>query len=527
MPTRIDLYRFNGQTRLSADTFNRVFTDVDLRIAKLESLEIDWEAATRELTALGLSRINEVLNPLLVTGEATLAELVDALENLPNNPVTIEQLTTILLGYVTPDALALALAPKADTATVNAQLLAKADKATVDNQLIAKANRVWVEEQLAAIDTGQEVITTLTASTTLTLEQAGQVFVDASGGPITLALPASTSLVSYRFTRVDATTNQVTINRAGTDLLGVSGVTFAPLDGAGYTLRLTANGAGRWMRTYSSPITFRWDVPGTYQWRRPLDATHGELLIIGAGGGAASGGRTSGLSGSANGGQGGGGGSAVKSIVQLPASATITVGAGGNGGAQLTGNGNGHSGAAGASSAFGTIVVSGGVAGTSPPTAPAAIPQLGSGAMQASTPRAGLASHDLSFAAVTAVPFTTDSAMDDDGSGAVTLIKTITPTMTSFDRYQFVWPAGCSGGWGANSFNDNTPGFAGADHGDGYSGLASGPSGAGGKSRRGANADPGQPGGIGSGGGGGGASHNGNSGAGGPGGPGLVVITCL
>lgn len=525
MPTRIDLYRFNGQTRLSADTFNRVFTDVDLRIAKLESLEIDWEAATRELTALGLSRITEVLNPLLATGEATLGELEDALANLLNNTVTIEQLTTILLGYVTPDALATALAPKADTATVNSQLAAKADTTTVNSQLATKANITYVDAQIAAIDTGAEVITTLTASTTLTLAQAGQVFVDATGGPITLALPASTSMVSYRFTRVDATTNQVTINRAGTDLLGVSGVTFAPLDGAGYTLRLTANGAGRWMRTYSSPITFRWDVPGTYTWRRPLDATHGELLEIGGGGGGASGGRTSPF-GSSNGGQGGGGGSAVKSTIPLPASATITVGAGGAGGAALTSNGNGNSGSPGASSAFGTIVVPGGASGTSPPTAPP-IPAVGAGAAQIATPRAGLASHDLSFSAVTAVPFTTDLALDDDGSGSVTLIKTITPTVTTFNHYQPVWPAGCAGGWGANSETDNTPGYAGADHANGYSGLASGPSGAGGKSRRSANADPGQPGGIGSGGGGGGASHGGNSGAGGSGGPGLVVITCL
>lgn len=509
MPKRIDLYRFNNQTRLSADTFNRVFTDVDLRIAKLESLEVDWEAATRELTALGLSRINEVLNPLLATGEATLAELVDALNNLPNNPVTIEQLTTILLGYVTNDALAAALATKADTATVNAQLSAKANTSTVNSQLAAKANITYVDAQIAAIDTGAEVITTLTASTTLTLEQAGQVFVDASGGPITLALPASTSLVSYRFTRVDSTTNQVTINRAGTDLLGVSGVTFAPLDGAGYTLRLTANGAGRWMRTYSSPITFRWDVPGTYQWRRPLDATHGDLLVIGAGGGAASGGRTSGAFGSSNGGQGGGGGSAVRSRIALPASATVTVGAGGVGGAARTSNGDGNSGSPGASSAFGAIVVPGGAAGTSPPTTPP-IPSIGSGAAQIATPRAGLASHDETFTAVTDVNYSSSSYQS-----------------TTFDRYQPVWPAGCAGGWGANSATDNTPGYAGADHANGYSGLASGPSGAGGKSRRGANADPGQPGGIGSGGGGGGASHNGDSGAGGNGGPGLVVITCL
>ena len=139
-------------------------------------------------------------------------------------------------------------------------------------------------------------------------------------------------------------------------------------------------------------------------------------------------------------------------------------------------------------------------------------------------PGTGLASHDLSFAAVTAVPFTTDKAMDDDGSGDVTLIATITPTTTTFNRFSFVYPSGCAGGWGANAASDNAPGYAGADHPDGYAGLASGPSGAGGMAQRDSNASPGQSGGIGSGGGGGGAAHNNNSGAGGAGGPGLVTL---
>ena len=466
MPTRIDLYRFNGQTRLSADTFNRVFTDVDLRIAKLESLEVDWEAATRELTALGLSRINEVLNPLLVTGEATLAELVDALENLPNNPVTSEQLTTILLGYVTPAALATALAPKADTATVNAQLSAKADTATVNSQLSAKANITYVDAQIAALDTGAEVITTITASTTLTLEQAGQVFVDASSGPITIALPASTSLVSYRFTRVDSTTNQVTINRAGTDLLGVSGVTSAPLDGAGYTLRLTANGAGRWMRTYSSPITFRWDVPGTYQWRRPLDSTHGELLVLGAGGGGQCGGRSSGT-GNQPGGLGGGGGWAVFGQIKLPDSASVTVGAGGNGAPGISANGGPVAGSVGEPSLFGTIA--------------------------------------SSYATV----------YDNN-------ISTITGAFVT-------QPAGRNGGHGGSSESDNTPGTSGGVVPAEYSLVdGAGNGGNGGVGRRnGSNGGDGTPGGTGSGGGGGGAAHNAVSGAGGRGGDGLVVITCL
>lgn len=63
MPTRFHLYRFTKKTPLSDEVFNRIFSDIDLRIAKLEDIEKDWQYAINEVTKYGLKRIEEVLRP--------------------------------------------------------------------------------------------------------------------------------------------------------------------------------------------------------------------------------------------------------------------------------------------------------------------------------------------------------------------------------------------------------------------------------------------------------------------------------
>lgn len=375
------------------------------------------------------------------------------------------------------------------------------------------------DELAAATSTN---IVTVTATSTLTLSQAGQIFVDASLGAITLTLPAATNKITYRFTRIDNTSNQVTISRAGTDTLGVENAGQAALDVVGYTLQLTGNGTNRWIRTYSSPINYRWSTPGAYSWRRPLDASVGKLVVVSAGGGGASGGRSGALGADQNGGQGGCGGGAIVATILLPPTASVNVGAGGIGGTSLTSSGGGNSGSSGGNSGFGSYVVVGGPAGTSPPSTPT-VTSI-SGATSPSNPSVGLSYADFSVSAITSIATTTDLAMDDDGSGYVTLIKTVTPTSTNFTHLSSVYPAGCSGGWGANASSNNTPGYDGADHAV-LSGIVTGPSGAGGMAKRGSNAIAGQPGDVGSGGGGGGAAHDGNSGAGGVGGNGLVTLS--
>lgn len=63
MPTNFEKYRFTKRTVLSDETFNRIWQDIDLRIAALEDIKKDWKGAVDELTRYGLLRINEALVP--------------------------------------------------------------------------------------------------------------------------------------------------------------------------------------------------------------------------------------------------------------------------------------------------------------------------------------------------------------------------------------------------------------------------------------------------------------------------------
>lgn len=63
MPSRFEKYRFTKKTVLSDETFNRIWQDIDVRIAALEDTQKDWEGAVRQLTEHGLRRIEEVLRP--------------------------------------------------------------------------------------------------------------------------------------------------------------------------------------------------------------------------------------------------------------------------------------------------------------------------------------------------------------------------------------------------------------------------------------------------------------------------------
>lgn len=79
MPRRFEAYRFkDGVTPLSADRFNFVFGDMDLRLVALEDLKVSWEAVTVMLVHEGLVRLDVAIQPAVVAiGDAKDAALVD------------------------------------------------------------------------------------------------------------------------------------------------------------------------------------------------------------------------------------------------------------------------------------------------------------------------------------------------------------------------------------------------------------------------------------------------------------------
>jgi hypothetical protein len=95
---------------------------------------------------------------------------------------------------------------------------------------------------------GGNVRSIAAGTTNLTADDAGDVYVDASGGAVTINLPATDAAnarpLPLRFFRTDTSGNAVTINRAGSNTIfnGASGATSQSLQ-ATEELHLRSNGA--------------------------------------------------------------------------------------------------------------------------------------------------------------------------------------------------------------------------------------------------------------------------------------------
>lgn len=96
MPRNFDRYRMiDGRTRLGAAYFNAIWTDIDLRLAELEQIEITWEDAVRQVSEFGLVRINQVLAGPIQEINTEMGKLRTALAGLPY-AVTSAELATAL-----------------------------------------------------------------------------------------------------------------------------------------------------------------------------------------------------------------------------------------------------------------------------------------------------------------------------------------------------------------------------------------------------------------------------------------------
>lgn len=76
MPRQFEKYRIRDDvTTLGESYFNPIWADLDLRLATLESLQVDWEAALRTVSDQGLARVSEAMSDPLADLAASVASL--------------------------------------------------------------------------------------------------------------------------------------------------------------------------------------------------------------------------------------------------------------------------------------------------------------------------------------------------------------------------------------------------------------------------------------------------------------------
>lgn len=319
------------------------------------------------------------------------------------------------------------------------------------------------------------------------------------------------------------------------------GVTWSVTDDPGNTrILISALGAGSGGNSQSFP-------PPTGTWTKPAGVTQVNVVLIGGGGGGA-GGQSGVPIGGGSGGGGGGGGVLVQQFAaaDLPATVSLTIGAGGAGGAAASNGGNGGL------SSFGSFVSIGGGGGGKVATSGGNGHGGGGGDIGGSAvldgpqlPRSGAANAidvqgaggqnngDPAWCSVwggaTGACAVTGSGPQDGGSsiyggpgggaGGITG-GTGTPTVGgNGGRNQGYTPGGGATGGAINGGN----GTAGDTNGHPYAGGGGGGGGA--NTLGGGNGGNGGAGGRGGGGGGGGCSASGTGGAGGAGGDGIIIVT--
>ncbi len=101
MPIQFEKYRFTKKTPLSDEVFNRIFRDIDLRLAALEDVKKDWQGAVNELIRLGLSRIETALRPAYEQVEQVRSQAQNAL----NEILTLRQQADQLINQRRDDAI--------------------------------------------------------------------------------------------------------------------------------------------------------------------------------------------------------------------------------------------------------------------------------------------------------------------------------------------------------------------------------------------------------------------------------------
>lgn len=205
--------------------------------------------------------------------------------------------------------------------------------------------------------------TAITASATLTADNAGLVVVNAASGNVVLTLPLNSAAngtpLEYIFIRTDTSTNTVTVQDAGSDTDAPGAATSKLVQISG-PLWLAGDGVNTWdvVTTGSSGSLLNIQIfktPGVFTYTPTPGTNWIEVLVVGAGA-ASCGSSATGTGQTAVGAGGGSGAWAIYEQTGGITSQTVTVGAGGT---VSLGGAGGNGGA----SSFGALVSANGGTG--------------------------------------------------------------------------------------------------------------------------------------------------------------------
>jgi hypothetical protein len=125
-------------------------------------------------------------------------------------------------------------------------------------------------------------LATYAANTTLTVDDAGLVLVNASGGARTITLPAANALagrpIRFQIEKTDSTANTVTVQRAGTDT--IEGATSVVLSGQWASVTLVSDGAGAWVALRPNNPAATSGVAGITRYATAAEADAGTLSDV-------------------------------------------------------------------------------------------------------------------------------------------------------------------------------------------------------------------------------------------------------
>jgi hypothetical protein len=123
---------------------------------------------------------------------------------------------------------------------------------------------------------------TYSANTTLTVDDAGLVLVNASGGARTITLPAANALggrpIRYQIEKTDNSANAVTVQRAGSDT--IEGATSVVLSGQWASVTLVSDGVSGWVALRPSLPAATSGVAGISRFATAAEADAGTLSDV-------------------------------------------------------------------------------------------------------------------------------------------------------------------------------------------------------------------------------------------------------